>query len=179
MMMNAFTEHAEILRSCGLDLQDKCSQAAFLIRESLRYRGKILACGNGGSAADAEHFVAELVGRFRRERPGLPALALTSCSATLTAIANDYGYMMVFARQVDAYADSGDVLVAISTSATSANVIAAIEVAKRKGCHVIGLTGGSGFDVEVNVALSVPSRSTARVQEIHKLCLHAICEELE
>ena len=146
--------------------------------------GKVLACGNGGSAADAQHFAAELVGRFERERPELGAIALTTDSSILTAIANDYDYAAVFSRQVRALGQSGDVLLAISTSGNSANVLAAIEAAHARDMVVIALTGRGGGKMnqalhETDVHICVPHERTARVQEVHILALHCICDAVD
>jgi phosphoheptose isomerase len=148
---------------------------------TLRQGGKVLLCGNGGSAADAQHIAAELVGRFVRARPGLAAIALTTDTSALTAIANDFGYEQVFARQVQALGRSGDVLVAISTSGNSANVIAAVTQAQAQGMKVVGLLGGDGGALadRVDQALIVPSRETARVQECHILIGHIWCQMVD
>ncbi|MFX1673886.1 phosphoheptose isomerase [Paraburkholderia sp. A2WS-5] len=145
---------------------------------------KILACGNGGSAADAQHFAAELIGRFERERPSLPALALTTDASVLTALANDYAYDQVFARQVRALGQPGDVLLAITTSGNSANVLAAIEVAHEREMIVIALTGKGGGMVndalaDTDIHLSVPSDRTARIQEVHLLTIHCLCDGID
>ncbi|HEV3427219.1 MAG TPA: phosphoheptose isomerase [Paraburkholderia sp.] len=145
---------------------------------------KILACGNGGSAADAQHFAAELIGRFERDRPGLPALALTTDASVLTAVSNDYAYDQVFARQVRALGQPGDVLLAITTSGNSANVLAAIAEAHEREMIVIALTGKGGGMVNATLAdtdihLSVPSDRTARVQEVHLLTIHCLCDGID
>jgi D-sedoheptulose 7-phosphate isomerase len=145
---------------------------------------KILACGNGGSAADAQHFAAELIGRFERERPGLPALALTTDASVLTAVANDYAYDQVFAKQVRALGQPGDVLLAITTSGNSANVLAAIEEAHEREMIVIALTGKGGGDVNAMLAdtdlhLIVPADRTARIQEVHLLVIHCLCDGID
>jgi len=148
---------------------------------SLRSGGKILVCGNGGSASDSQHFAAELVGRFERERPALPAIALTTDTSILTAIANDYGYDRVFARQVEALGRPGDVLLGISTSGGSRNVLEAFGVAKAGGLTTVALTGRDGGVVgaAADIHINVPSPSTARVQEVHRTLMHAICELIE
>ncbi len=151
------------------------------IARALAAGGKILVCGNGGSAADAQHCAAELVGRFERDRRGLPAIALTTDTSALTAISNDYGFERVFARQVEAHGRPGDVLVSISTSGSSPNVLAAQSAAKAAGMVTVALTGrdggalGAAADIHVNVA----SPSTARVQEVHRTILHVICQLVE
>lgn len=151
---------------------------------ALANSNKILACGNGGSAADAQHFAAELIGRFERERPGLPALALTTDASVLTALANDYAYDQVFARQVRALGQPGDVLLAITTSGNSANVLAAIEEAHEREMIVIALTGKSGGMVndalaDTDIHLCVPSERTARIQEVHLLTIHCLCDGID
>jgi D-sedoheptulose 7-phosphate isomerase len=145
---------------------------------------KILACGNGGSAADAQHFAAELIGRFERDRPGLPALALTTDASVLTALANDYAYDQVFARQVRALGQPGDVLLAITTSGNSANVLAAIEEAHEREMIVIALTGKGGGTLnnvlaDTDLHLCVPSDRTARIQEVHLLTIHCLCDGID
>jgi len=152
--------------------------------EAFKSGNKILSCGNGGSAADAQHFSAELVCRFERERPGLPAVALTTDTSALTAISNDYHYDEVFARQVNALGQPGDVLLAISTSGNSANVIRAIESAHEKGLTVVALTGRDGGSIANlmqgnDVEIRVPSDSTARIQEVHLLTIHCLCHQID
>ncbi len=143
--------------------------------------GKVLLCGNGGSAADAQHIAAEFVSRFRRERRGLPAIALTTDTSILTAIGNDYGYERVFARQVEALGQPGDVVVGISTSGTSASVLAAMRAARERGLTAIGLAGATGGLLidHVDVCLCVPSQNTARIQEVHITVAHVVCEIVE
>jgi D-sedoheptulose 7-phosphate isomerase len=146
--------------------------------------GKVLACGNGGSASDAQHFAAEFVGRFERERPELAAVALTTDSSILTAIANDYDFKVVFSRQVRALGQPGDVLLAISTSGNSANVIAAIEAAHEREMVVVGLSGHGGGRMaqvlrDTDVHICVPSERTARIQEVHILALHCLCDAVD
>jgi D-sedoheptulose 7-phosphate isomerase len=150
---------------------------AVAIRRALGEGRKVLAFGNGGSAGDAEHLVAELVGRFEKERPGLPAVALTADSSVVTAIANDYGFATVFTRQVEALGTAGDVAVGISTSGRSANVLAGLEAARARGLVTIGLTGRNGGTVgaAADIHINVPEQSTARVQEVHRTILHAMC----
>ncbi len=160
------------------------ARAGEALAESLRRGHKVLACGNGGSAADCQHFAAELVGRFERERPGLPAVALTVDSSALTAIANDYSYDAVFAKQVEALGREGDVLLAISTSGNSGNVIAAMQAAKARGMAVVALTGRDGGKMAAMVGpgdhhLNVAHERTARVQEVHILALHCLCDTID
>jgi D-sedoheptulose 7-phosphate isomerase len=151
------------------------------IAERLKAGNKLIVFGNGGSAADAQHIAAELVGRYRLERKGLAAIALTANTAVLTAVANDYGFEEVFARQVSALGKSGDVVLAISTSGTSPNVLKGLEVARRFGLHTIGLSGQSGGRLveSTELCVCVPSRVTARVQEAHILLGHILCGLIE
>lgn len=153
-------------------------QTADLICQALKNGKMILLCGNGGSAADAQHIAAELVGRYEQERRGWPAIALTTDTSALTALSNDYGYEQVFARQVQALAGSGDVLIAISTSGNSANILAAVQAAKAKGCATIALTGAGGGQLAsiCDAAVVVPSERTSRVQEAHITIGHLWCE---
>ena len=155
--------------------------AAELISATLQGGGKLLAFGNGGSASDADHLTGELIGRFQLERRGLPALSLSDNPSAFTAIANDYGYDRVFARQVEALGVHGDVALGISTSGTSANVLAAFEAARAGGLGTIGLTGGDGGGVRVaaDVCIVVPSDETPRIQEGHTLVAHVLCELVE
>ena len=151
---------------------------------ALANSNKILACGNGGSAATAQQLAAELIGRFERERPGLPALALTTDASVLTAVANDYAYEQVFAKQVRALGQPGDVLLAITTSGNSVNVLAAIQEAHEREMVVIALTGKGGGDVnsvlaDTDIQLCVPSDRTARVQEAHLLTIHCLCDGID
>ena len=146
--------------------------------------GKVLACGNGGSASDAQHFAAEFVGRFERERPGLAAIALTTDSSIITAIGNDYAFEVIFAKQVQALGMPGDVLVAISTSGNSANVVAAVQAAHAKEMTIIALTGHSGgrmreLLLDTDVHICVPHERTARIQEVHILALHCLCDAVD
>ena len=146
--------------------------------------GKILACGNGGSAADAQHFAAEMVGRFERERPELPAISLATDTSILTAVANDYDFGQVFAKQVRALGRTGDVLLAISTSGNSANVIAAIDAAHEREMRVVALTGKGGGRIgelltRDDVHLCVPHTVTARIQEVHLLTIHCLCDAID
>jgi len=156
-------------------------QAAAEIAFALDSGSKVLSFGNGGSAADAQHFAAELVGRFQRERRGMAAIALTSDASVVTSIANDCGFERVFARQVEALGQVGDVVLAISTSGVSANVLAGVQAAAACGLRTIALTGGDGGAVgaAANIHVNVPDASTARVQEVHRTLLHAICEIVE
>jgi D-sedoheptulose 7-phosphate isomerase len=151
---------------------------------SLQAGGKVMACGNGGSAADSQHFAAELLNRFERERPPLAAIALTTDTSTLTSIANDYRYEDVFAKQVQALGRSGDVLLAISTSGNSPNVIEAIHAARARGVTVVALTGRKGGKMAAllgpdDIHLCVPAERTARIQEVHLLTIHCLCDGID
>jgi D-sedoheptulose 7-phosphate isomerase len=146
--------------------------------------GKVLVCGNGGSASDAQHFAAEFVGRFERERPGLAAIALTTDTSILTAIGNDYDFSQVFAKQVQALGVPGDVLIALSTSGNSANVLAAVDAARTKDMTVIALTGRGGGKLreklhDTDVHICVPHERTARIQEVHLLAIHCLCDAVD
>jgi D-sedoheptulose 7-phosphate isomerase len=156
-------------------------RAGRLIVESMRSGGKLLACGNGGSAADAQHFVAELLGRMGPERRSLPAVTLSVDPSAVTAIGNDYGYDNVFARQVEGLGRKGDVLLAISTSGRSPNVLRAIRTARDSGMRVVALSGKGGDPLleECDVCIHIPAESTQRVQELHMAVLHAICEHVD
>jgi D-sedoheptulose 7-phosphate isomerase len=166
------------------ELAPAISAAADLLSQQLKQGHKILSCGNGGSAGDAQHFTSELVNRFERERPSLAAIALTTDSATLTSIANDYNYSQVFAKPLSSLGSTGDLLLAISTSGQSNNVIEAINVAHNKGIRVIALTGKSGGAMADNlngddIEIRVPSDSTARIQEVHLLIIHCLCDLID
>ncbi len=179
-----FEESAQLkLRAAEL-LAEPLAQAIGAIANALSNGGKILACGNGGSAADAQHFSAELVGRFERERPELAAVALSTDSSILTAVGNDYGFEQVFARQVRALGQPGDVLLAISTSGSSPNVIEAVRAAQERDMLIVALSGKGGGKLsallsDVDVHLCVPHDRTARIQEVHLLLLHCICDGVD
>lgn len=175
-----WNEHLEVAKALHR-LSSDVSKAVDIISSSLSAGGQLLVAGNGGSAADAQHIAAELTGRFQRERQPLRALALHGNTSALTAIGNDYGYEFVFAREFSAHAKPGDVLLAISTSGNSLNILRAIEAARRINVSVIGLTGESGGKMRdaCDLCLCVPSNSTARIQEMHITIGHAICELLE
>jgi len=179
-----FRESASLKLSSAQRLAEPIARAASLMVESLRAGGKILACGNGGSAADAQHFAAELVNRFEIDRPPLAAVALTTDSSALTAIANDFRYEEVFAKQLRAIGRGGDALLAISTSGNSASVLEAVAAAQALGVRVVALTGGRGGKLGERIAdgdvhVNVPHSSTARVQEVHLLVLHCLCDAID
>lgn len=179
-----FAASAELKLAAADTLAPHIARAAALMTDCLLADGKILSCGNGGSAADAQHFAAEMVGRFERERPELPAISLSTDTSILTAIANDYDYAQVFAKQVRALGDAGDVLLAISTSGNSANVVAAADAARERGLRIVALTGkGGGRLGELlgpeDVHLCVPHDVTARIQEVHLLTIHCLCDAID
>jgi len=169
------------LHGVAVSAAGPAAEAAASMIATLRAGGRILACGNGGSAADAQHFAAELVGRFERERAALGAIALTTDTSIVTAVANDYDFVRVFARQVEALGRPGDVLLGISTSGGSANVIAAFAAAKAGGLLTVALTGrdGGAVGAAADIHINVPAASTARVQEVHRTLLHAVCALIE
>lgn len=177
----SFTQHAdvvELVRGSLLPIIRECGE---IICNTVRNGGKILVCGNGGSAADAQHIAAEFVGRYETERRALPSIALTVDTSALTAISNDYSFEQVFARQVEALAREGDCLIAISTSGNSPNVIAAAMEARRKGCSIVGLTGEKGKKLASisDGCVLVPSARTARIQEMHITVAHIWCEMVD
>lgn len=176
-----FIEHLEVFNTSMNDLLPSIENAADLCIESVNNGGKILLIGNGGSAADAQHIAAELIGRYKLERNAIPAIALTTDSSILTSISNDYGYSQVFARQLEALANKIDVVIAISTSGNSKNIINALKVANQIGCKTIGLSGGTGGKLKeiCSVNIAVPSENTARIQEIHIFIGHTICHLIE
>jgi D-sedoheptulose 7-phosphate isomerase len=179
-----FEDSAKLKRDAAEDLAPLIARAAEVVTACLLADGKVLACGNGGSASDAQHFAAELVGRFERERPELPALSLATDTSLLTAVANDYSFEQVFAKQVRALGARGDVLLAISTSGNSANVIAAIESAHEREMSVVALTGKGGGTIgrllrPTDVHLCVPHERTARIQEVHLLAIHCLCDAID
>jgi D-sedoheptulose 7-phosphate isomerase len=179
-----FSESAQAKLAAVAVLAPPIARAAELMVACLMANGKILACGNGGSAADSQHFAAELVNRFERERPGLAALALTTDSSTLTSIANDYAYEQVFAKQVFALGQPRDVLLAISTSGNSANTVAAVRAAHERDMKVVALTGKGGGALGKSlgagdVHICVPHGVTARIQEVHLLALHCLCDGID
>jgi D-sedoheptulose 7-phosphate isomerase len=179
-----FAESAQLKMEASQALAGPIALAGTLLAEALRGGGKVLACGNGGSAADAQHFAAELINRFEIERAPLAAVALTTDSSTLTSIANDYAYEQVFAKQVRGIGKRGDVLLAISTSGNSANVVEAMRAARELGLHVVALTGNGGGKMGAMLAagdlhICVPHRRTARIQEVHLLVLHCLCDGID
>lgn len=179
-----FADSAQLKLASVDALAPAVARAADLLAQCLLSDGTILACGNGGSAADAQHFAAEMIGRFERERPELPAISLATDTSIITAIANDYSYEQIFAKQVRALGASGDALLAISTSGNSANVVAAIEAAHDREMHVVALTGKGGGRIgamlaPADVHLCVPHERTARIQEVHLLMIHCLCDAID
>lgn len=179
-----FRDAIALHEQCMHDMTGPAAAAAEALFHALSGNGKILACGNGGSAADAQHFVAELVGRFERERLPLAAVALNTDTSILTAVANDYGYQDVFARQVNALGQPGDVLVAISTSGNSPSIVRAVEVAQEREMIVIALTGRGGGQIAGLLGphdfhLCVPHERTMRIQEVHGLLVHLLCDGID
>jgi D-sedoheptulose 7-phosphate isomerase len=180
---NVFADHAKVTARAAEELPAILERVVRAVDECLSGGHKVFACGNGGSAADAQHLVAELIGRFLLERQALPAIALTADTATLTAIGNDYGYERVFARQLEGLARKGDLLFAISTSGNSPNVLQAAQTARGLGCVVVAMTGERESKLvahaDPGLFIRAPSTVTARIQEVHTLCIHAIADSLD
>lgn len=181
---NNFQESILTTRNCMEDLAPIIAQAAAHMIQALLTDRKILICGNGGSAADAQHFSAELLNRFERERPGLPAISLTTDTSTITAIGNDYHFDDIFSKQVRALGQAGDVLLGISTSGNSRNVIRAIEAAHERGIVCVALNGREGGEITgllsgQDVNICVPGSSTARIQEVHGIVIHCLCDLID
>jgi phosphoheptose isomerase len=179
-----FTDSIEVKMATSELLSQKIAVASDLMVSSLVNGGKILVCGNGGSAADAQHFSAELLNRFEMERPSLPSIALTTDTSTITSIANDYSFDEIFSKQIRALGHAGDILLVLSTSGQSANIIQAVKVAQAQQLRVIALTGKQGGALAAllndnDVELRVPSDSTARIQETHILILHCFCDLID
>jgi D-sedoheptulose 7-phosphate isomerase len=179
-----FFDSADLKYAAAEMLARPIAQAVTAIVGCITGGGKVLACGNGGSASDAQHFAAEFVGRFERERPGLAAIALTTDTSIITAIGNDYSFEAIFAKQVEALGAPGDVLLALSTSGNSANVVAAVHAAHAKEMSVVALTGRGGGKIrelllDTDVHICVPHERTARIQEVHILSLHCLCDAVD
>lgn len=181
VVKDEFIAHLHAFEEANLTLPSVIVKIAQILNECLKNGGKILICGNGGSAADAQHFAAELSGRYKKERDGLAAVALTTDTSALTAIGNDYGFEFVFSRQVDALGVSGDVLIGISTSGQSENVLKAFKAAKKKGLVCVGFSGKKGGKMNeiCDVNLVVPSSDTPRIQEMHILSIHSVCQLID
>ncbi len=183
-MTSHFDDAVDAFRSSARELAPALAAAVDLLFGALTNNARILACGNGGSAADAQHFVAELVGRFERDRLPLAGIALNTDTSIMTAVGNDYGFNAVFERQVAALGQPGDILVAITTSGNSPNVLRAIEAAHERDMQIIALTGKGGGQInsllyETDIHLCVPHDRTMRIQEVHILLLHALCDGID
>jgi D-sedoheptulose 7-phosphate isomerase len=179
-----FFDSADLKYAAAEILAKPIADAVNAVVGAITAGAKVLACGNGGSASDAQHFAAEFIGRFERERPGLAAIALTTDTSILTAVGNDYSFDAIFSKQVQALGNPGDVLLAISTSGNSSNVLAAVEAAHAKEMTVIALTGRGGGKMrdqllETDVHICVPHERTARIQEVHLLVLHCLCDAVD
>ena len=181
IIKHEFNEHLKTSKATMESIGKLIEVAAKICIDSLKNGGKILIFGNGGSAADAQHIAAEIVGRYKIERKGLPAIALTTDTSALSAIGNDFGYLHVFDRQVEALANKGDVLIGISTSGTSPNVISALKLTKELGCKAIGFSGRDGGELNsfCDVNLVVPVKDTPRIQEMHIFIGHTICHLID
>lgn len=181
IVIKELKESADIKKKIAQDLPEKIVSAIEMIINSYRSGGKVLLIGNGGSASDAQHIAAEFVGRFKLERKALPAIALTTDTSILTALSNDYGYETVFSRQLEALGNEKDVLIAITTSGSSKNILKAVDLAHKKNIKVIGLTGGGGGKLKkaADITIVVPSKNTPRIQEAHITIGHIICELVE
>ena len=183
-IINHFKESITVKQQAMEVLVPQIEQAAQVMVKVLDQGGKILSCGNGGSAGDAQHFSAELLNRFEIERPGLAAMALTTDSSTLTSIANDYAYEQIFSKQIYALGNDGDCLLAISTSGNSLNVVQAVHAAHEQNMQVVAMTGCDGGDIRQNLAtddieICVPSYRTARIQEVHLVIIHCLCDSID
>jgi len=179
-----FFDSADLKYQAAEALAKPIAEAVAALMGCITAGGKVLACGNGGSASDAQHFAAEFVGRFERERPGLAAISLTTDTSILTAVGNDYDFTQVFAKQVQALGSPGDVLLALSTSGNSANVLAAVDAARARDMTVIALTGRGGGKLrdklaDTDVHICVPHERTARIQEVHILAIHCLCDAVD
>jgi len=184
LIEKAFADSIQTKQEALSVIAGPISDAALLMTSSLLAGNKILTCGNGGSAADAQHFSSELLNRFERERQPLPAIALTTDSSTLTSIANDYDYDMIFAKQIKALCQPNDVVMVITTSGASSNILQAIHAAHERNARIVALTGRDGGDVGAmmhnhDIEIRVPGLSTARIQEVHLLTLHCLCELID
>ena len=181
MIQKELHSHKETIEKTIDIMVPDIQEASTLMVNTLKGGGKVLLCGNGGSAADAQHIAAELTGRYKSERKGLPAIALTTDTSALTAISNDYGYDRVFDRQVEALANKGDLLIGISTSGNSQNIISALTSAKAAGCQTLGFSGREGGKMNkvCDINLVVPSTDTPRIQEMHILIGHILCQAVD
>ena len=175
---NEFLSHLEVINLTIETMQEKLEQASLLVVETLKNGNKILLCGNGGSAADAQHIAAELVGRYKSDRRGLPAIALTTDTSILTSVGNDYGYEKIFDRQVEALANKGDLIIGISTRGNSQNIVNVLKLGRELDCKTVGFSGYKGgvMNELCDINLIVPSNNTPRIQEMHILFGHIICQ---
>jgi len=183
-ILEQFHESAELNHQAAAALAQPIAEAIDLMFTALANGNRILSCGNGGSAADSQHFAAKLVGRFERERLPLPAIALSTDTSVLTSIGNDYGYHEIFAKQIQALGQAGDVLLAISTSGQSGNVVAAVEAAQERDMRIVALTGNGGGALssilsDMDVHICVPHQRVSRIQEMHLLTLHCLCDGID
>lgn len=181
LIINQLQDHRKLMVQIENELSTTIANLAQRLIETFQIGNKLLIMGNGGSAADAQHFAGEIVSRFRIERPGLPAIALSTDTSILTAIGNDYGFERVFSRQIEALAAPGDAVIGISTSGNSPNVYRALEVARQAGCSTIGLLGKDGGSIKelCDIPLIIPSHDTPRVQEVHITVIHILCDLIE
>lgn len=181
IIMSEFRSHEEVIKKVTETMSDTLEEASKLAIQTLKDGNKILLFGNGGSAADAQHIAAELTGRYKTERRGLPGIALTTDTSALTAIGNDYGYDRVFDRQVESLANKGDLLIGISTSGNSKNIVSAFKLGREMGCKILGFTGRDGGQMNslCDINLIVPSDDTPRIQEMHILFGHTICHLID
>lgn len=180
-IMKQLQDHRALIDLLERDLAPLIAEMSTLIADALAHGNKLLVMGNGGSAADSQHFVAEIVGRFKMERTALPAVALSTDTSILTAIGNDYGFDAIFSRQIEALAAPGDVVVGISTSGNSPNVLKAINAARERGCRTIGLLGKDGGSIKAacDLPLVMPTTDTPRIQEGHITVIHIVCDLVE
>jgi D-sedoheptulose 7-phosphate isomerase len=176
-----FSSHLETINNVIGSMENDIEIASTIIVDALKNGNKVLLCGNGGSAADAQHIAAELTGRYKTERRGLPGIALTTDTSAITAIGNDYGYDRIFDRQVESLANKGDIIIGISTSGNSKNVVSALELGQELGCKTVGLTGrdGGAMNNVCDINIIVPSDNTPRIQEMHILFGHTICQIID
>jgi D-sedoheptulose 7-phosphate isomerase len=181
LIKNSFEEHLQLFQTVLQTLTSQIEDCAEILFDAFEKGNKVLICGNGGSAADAQHIATEFVGRFETERIALPAIALTTDTSALTAVANDYGFERIFARQVEALARPGDILIAISTSGNSPNIVSAVMTARSNGCKIIGLTGAKGKKLAAlcDACILIPAERTARIQEAHITIGHIWCEIID
>ncbi len=175
---NELISHLNIVNEIINTLENDIEKACLLVTNTLKNGNKILLCGNGGSAADAQHIAAELVGRYKNNRKGLPAIALTTDSSIITSISNDFGYENLFSRQIESLANTNDLIIGISTSGNSINIINALKIGKEMGCMTLGFSGNNGGEMNnlCDLNLIIPSSDTPRIQEIHILIGHIICQ---